>query len=72
MSLSKSLRLFLVLVTVCCLSWLASAGVIRHDRDDALYTELANLPEYDCVGQLRYTDNLGGHYLASGIVISPQ
>lgn len=69
---SKSFRLLVLLVIGGCLSCAASAGVIRHDVSDQLYTDLAALPEYDNVGQFSYTDNLGGEYLASGVLITPQ
>lgn len=50
-------------VAICVLSVVASgptawAGLIRHDRDDSLYTDLANQSQFDAVGQLVYPDGL--------------
>lgn len=41
-----------VLITTAGLSTIAEAGTIRHDRDDSLYTDLANESRFDSVGML--------------------
>lgn len=47
-----------------------SAGVIRHDRDDADYRALAELPQFQAVGQVRAMVN-GSSRLCSGTLIAP-
>jgi autotransporter-associated beta strand protein len=47
-----------------------SGGVIRHDRDDAAYRALANLSEYQAVGQVRSVVG-GSSRLCSGTLIAP-
>ncbi|MDZ4779416.1 MAG: trypsin-like serine protease [Planctomycetia bacterium] len=47
-----------------------SGGVIRHDRADSEYRALANLPEYQAVGQVRSMIGGSGR-LCSGTLIAP-
>ena len=45
------------------------AGTIRHDRSDALYTELADDTAYQSVGSISWRQG-GGAFAASGVLIS--
>lgn len=48
----------------------AQSGVIRHDREDQAYRDLANQPEYQAVGMVR--SSIGGsNRLCSGTLIAP-
>jgi len=46
----------------------ATAGVIRHDRDDADYLAMAQESQFDSVGALTYTTD-AGRWICSGTVI---
>ncbi len=49
----------------------ATAGTIRSDRDDALYLQLADEPEYDAVGMIQWDED-GSAYNGSGVVIADE
>lgn len=49
----------------------ARAGTIRADRNDSLYTALANQDEFASVGEFNWKYN-GSNYLASGTLIDHQ
>lgn len=49
---------------------LLPGGVIRHDRDDAQYLALADLPDYQSVGQVRSAVG-GSNRVCSGTLIAP-
>ena len=55
------------LLGTCIMTFLnAQAGLIRHDRDDSLYTGLASQSQFDSVGQLVFGNGAGR---ASAILI---
>ncbi len=66
----KRLVRWMIGVAVATCTGDLSGGVIRHDRDDAAYRDLANLPEYQAVGQVRSVVG-GSSRLCSGTLIAP-
>ncbi|MGV6814432.1 MAG: S1 family peptidase, partial [Phycisphaerales bacterium] len=50
----------------------ASAGVIRHDVDDALYRQLGQEPQFGAVGALNINFSNGGSTSCSGTLIADQ
>lgn len=53
-------------------SSIASAGVIRHDRDDALYQQLGQQSQFSAVGALGINYTGGGSTTCSGTLIASQ
>lgn len=52
-------RLLLTLLSLIILASFASAGDIRHDRPDASYTTLGNLPQFNGVGNVDFFEPSG-------------
>ncbi|MHA7812262.1 MAG: S1 family peptidase [Phycisphaerales bacterium] len=61
-----------MLLMICAGSTLAHAGVIRHDRDDALYRQLGQQSQYASVGSLALNYTGGGGADCSGTLIGDQ
>jgi hypothetical protein len=61
------LCLLVLVLTIGCLTWPASAGTIRDDVDDSAYTKLAT--SYPSVGQFTWT-SFPYQYSASGVLIA--
>ena len=59
-------------VLACLLAGSASAGVIRHDVDDALYQQLGQEPQFGAVGALNINFSNGGSTSCSGTLIADQ
>ena len=57
---------------VCTLAGAVSAGVIRHDVNDALYQELGQQNPFSAVGQLSVSFSTGGGTSCSGTLIADQ
>ena len=62
----RRLAALCIFVAIICVEPLP-AGTIRHDRDDSLYTGLAELAQYDCAGMVHSGANIG-----SGTLIASQ
>jgi len=62
-------RIATACVFILLLSITASAGTIRHDRDDVLYTDLAAQSRYAAVGRIDESTSTGG-ILASGTLVA--
>jgi len=61
----------LAFVAILAAGGSARGGTIRADRSDSLYTSLAALPAFACVGEFQWTE-ADGDYLASGVLINDQ
>lgn len=60
-----------LLSAISLVSAQSTAGVIRHDRDDALYQALGNQPQFAAVGGMSITFNVGST-TCSGTLIADQ
>lgn len=61
-----------MMLTICAGTTLANAGVIRHDRDDALYRQLGQQAQFASVGALALNYTGGGGASCSGTLIGDQ
>lgn len=61
-----------MMLLICAGNSIAHAGVIRHDRDDALYQQLGQQSQFDAVGSLGLSFTGGGSTNCSGTLIGDQ
>jgi hypothetical protein len=66
-----AVRVVVMMLVVACSFSPVSAGTIRHDKADSIYTDMAALPIYAPVGKILNTQT-SGSYLASGVLVSDQ
>lgn len=62
----------MMVLLICAGAPLAHAGVIRHDRDDALYRQLGQQAQFASVGSLGLNFTGGGGTSCSGTLIADQ
>jgi hypothetical protein len=61
-----------MVLLICAGTSLSHAGVIRHDRDDALYRQLGQQAQFSSVGALGLSFSGGGSTTCSGTLIGDQ
>ena len=61
-----------MMLLICAGTSVAHAGVIRHDRDDALYRQLGQQSQFSSVGALGLSYSGGGSANCSGTLIGDQ
>lgn len=66
--MAKFIGLYGALVASVVAAGLSSAGTIRNDRADSLYTNLAANPAFDSVGRFNWTES-NASFVASGSLI---
>lgn len=71
MQVQNTISVLGLLSAIALVSAQSGAGVIRHDRDDALYQAIGNQPQFAAVGAMSITFNVGST-TCSGTLISDQ
>jgi hypothetical protein len=61
-----------MMLLICAGTSISHAGVIRHDRDDALYQQLGQQAQFSSVGSLGLSFSGGGSTNCSGTLIGDQ